>query len=234
MSPQVVWPGALLVAGRTNRLASIGNESWLTETETRRSDRLLSASDRHDYVTAHLLIRVVAGLFTGLEPHDVRVRQHCHLCGGDGHGRPTVEEVPGVCVSLSHTPGYVAAVAGPCDVAVDVQAVSELDIGDLGNVVLTSAEQDVIREAPDPIGALGRVWTRKEALIKLGVVSLDSLTLVDVAVNLNASRTDMCGLVVDGWSTRAGDVVGTCISKGGVIRHIPPLDLVSSPAVSGQ
>ena len=227
LSAQDIRPCALLVAGYTKTLASIGNDSWLTGVESRRSDRFLRNSDRDDYVTAHLLIRVVTSLFTGLAPCDVRVVQHCHICGSDGHGRPSVEETLGVCVSLSHTPGYVAAVAGPCDVAVDVQAVSELDIGDLERDVLTSSEQELMREAPDPIGALGRMWTRKEALIKLGVISLDSLTLVDVAGNLDASRTNMYGLVVDGWSTAGGDVVGTCMSRVGAIR-LSPLELADS------
>lgn len=162
-------PGALVLrtdsASALRALASV--RSVLTDAEKARAARLRSADDREDYVAAHLLVRECAARWSGVPAHRLTLRQLCPGCGSSAHGRPYVEELPEVAVSLSHTRGYVAAVAGAGPVAVDVENHRRTVLSPAARrEVLTDAEQAAVAADPDPDLAFCLRWTYKECLVK--------------------------------------------------------------------
>ncbi|MGW7098981.1 4'-phosphopantetheinyl transferase family protein [Streptomyces sp. NPDC054838] len=139
----------------------------LDAAERERAGRLVRPADRHGYLASHLGLRALLGAYLGTAPADVSlIREECPCCGGP-HGRPAVAG-GGVHFSLSHTAGlaYLAFAAVP--VGVDVE-------GTPGTAVVTdvlstlhpaeTAELTALAEADRPV-ALGRLWARKEAILK--------------------------------------------------------------------
>lgn len=139
----------------------------LTDAERARHDRLRFAADRDAYTAAHLLVRACAAEVLGVAAGLVRLEQRCPRCGEAGHGRPSVRGEPGLYVSLSHTRGYVAAVAASAPCGIDVQTVAT----SIPRTAVTAPEQRWLDEQPDPLPAFTRLWVRKEALVKAGVGS---------------------------------------------------------------
>ncbi|MEV4559809.1 4'-phosphopantetheinyl transferase superfamily protein [Kitasatospora sp. NPDC049285] len=156
------------------------DERLLTPVERERADRFHRPGDREDYVAAHLLIRFCAAAHLGIDPADVDFGQQCPGCGQTGHGRPLLTDRPGTHLSLSHTGGTIAAAAGPVPIGVDVEHLGPRasDPSHLDRV-LTPAEAELVRNHPDPGRAFLRLWVRKEALIKLGRATLDTLDTID-------------------------------------------------------
>ena len=137
----------------------------LTGAELARRDRLRFVADRDAYTAAHLLVRACAGALLGVPASSVGLEQQCPRCGGVGHGRPSIAGEPGVFVSLSHTRGYVAAVAATVPCGIDVQTVA----GSIPRTAVTARERAWLDAQPDPLLAFTRLWVRKEALVKAGV-----------------------------------------------------------------
>ncbi|MFC6985206.1 4'-phosphopantetheinyl transferase family protein [Streptomyces cirratus] len=161
-----VWAldtGRSVVAGHAVEEAA----AVLDAAERERAGRLVRLTDRHAYLASHLGLRALLGAYLGQAPADVcLIREECPCCGGP-HGRPAVAG-GGLHFSLSHTAGvaYVAFAAIP--VGVDVE-------GTPGAAVVTdvlstlhpaeTAELTALAEADRPV-ALGRLWARKEAVLK--------------------------------------------------------------------
>ncbi|WP_188195069.1 4'-phosphopantetheinyl transferase family protein [Nonomuraea sp. SYSU D8015] len=150
-------------------------EKWLTEVERERAARFRFESDRAAFVAAHLLVRLCAAAALDADPGELTLLQHCDV-HGPGHGRPYLEQAPGLGVSLSHTRGYVCAAAGPGKVGVDAEHVppGPLD-GMLADRVLTPRERVLVTGNDELI----RHWVRKEALVKRGELSLDRFGSAD-------------------------------------------------------
>lgn len=148
-----------------------GSLDWLTPVERERSARFVREADRRVFVAAHLLVRLCAARLLGTAPEHVTLLQHCDV-HGPGHGRPYLESHPELGVSLSHTHGYVCAAAGEGRVGVDAERVPAGDLDEaLAKHVLAPEERAHVRTNRDLI----RLWVRKEALIKRGELSLDSM-----------------------------------------------------------
>lgn len=143
-------------------------EEWLTAVERERADRFRFAADRSAFVAAHLLVRLSAARLLGTGADRLTLLQYCEV-HGPGHGRPYLKEFPEVGVSLSHTRGYVCAAAGPGRVGVDAERVPG------GPFDATLAAQ--VGAPPEISGneELIRLWARKEALIKRGELTLDTM-----------------------------------------------------------
>jgi 4'-phosphopantetheinyl transferase len=155
--------------------------SLLTEAERERATAFRLETDRRDFVAAHLVARVCAARVLGTEASEITVVQVCPTCGGP-HGPPHVEEAPELGLSLAHTKGYVAAVAGAAPVGVDVESLDGIRLDpELLERVLTVPERAALDAAPDPRLAFARLWVRKEALVKLGELTLDDLATADVS-----------------------------------------------------
>ncbi|WP_246082961.1 4'-phosphopantetheinyl transferase family protein [Nonomuraea diastatica] len=150
-------------------------DDWLTEVERERAARFRFEADRDCFVAAHLLVRVCAAAVLGVEPHELTLLQHCHL-HGPGHGRPSIEQAPELGVSFSHTRGYVCAAAGPGKVGVDAEHVPPGPLDTLlADRVLNPRERSLVTGNDELI----RHWTRKEALIKRGELTMDKLRACD-------------------------------------------------------
>ncbi|MFI7418397.1 4'-phosphopantetheinyl transferase family protein [Nonomuraea sp. NPDC049684] len=151
-------------------------ETWLTEAERERADRFVFPADRACFVAAHLLVRLCAAAVLDMPPDGLTLLQHCEV-HGPGHGRPYLREAPGLGVSFSHTRGYVCAAAGPGRVGVDAEHVPPGPLNEgLADHALTPAERALVTGNDDLI----RHWTRKEALVKRGELTLDELRTTGV------------------------------------------------------
>ncbi|MEW9548501.1 4'-phosphopantetheinyl transferase superfamily protein [Nonomuraea sp. NPDC050783] len=148
-------------------------EHWLTEVERERAARFRFEADRATFVAAHLLARLcaAAALGDGTDPAGLTLLQVCEV-HGPGHGRPYIEQAPELGLSLSHTRGYVCAAAGPGRVGADAERVPPGPMDEaLAERVLTPRERALVTGNDELI----RRWTRKEALIKRGELSLDRI-----------------------------------------------------------
>ncbi|MCA2190342.1 4'-phosphopantetheinyl transferase family protein [Nonomuraea cavernae] len=151
-------------------------EQWLTPAELERAARFVFDADRRAFVAAHLLVRLCAADVLGIEPGGLTLLQHCAV-HGPGHGRPYIRQAPSLGVSLSHTRGYVCAAAGRGRVGVDAERVPAGPLNEaLAATALTPRERALVSGNDELI----RHWTRKEALIKRGELSLDLLGSVEI------------------------------------------------------
>ncbi|MEU6663080.1 hypothetical protein [Streptomyces sp. NPDC046821] len=141
----------------------------LTETERARAARLPSPLDRDAYIAAHLLVRACAAEAAGVSAASLTYAQHCPDCGSGDHGRPRIPELPGLAVSLSHTAGTVAALAGPERVAVDVQPTIANASGLAAVDRLLGPTQAAAGSDPAETATLR--WTRHECRVKWGDVA---------------------------------------------------------------
>ncbi|GAB7002972.1 hypothetical protein JCM18899A_04430 [Nocardioides sp. AN3] len=158
------------VVGERHDLAS------LSTAERARHDRLVDARDRAAYVAAHVLVRACVATLTGTPVSEVEVAQRCARCGGADHGPPYVVGRPDLHVSLSHARGVAAAVADHAPCGIDVETVAR----EVAWHTLGPLEAEWIRAQGDPAAAFTRLWVRKEALVKAGVVDLDRVGEIDV------------------------------------------------------
>ncbi|MFI6484656.1 4'-phosphopantetheinyl transferase family protein [Nonomuraea sp. NPDC050663] len=159
---------AVIMAARSGDVG--GSMDWLTVAERERAERFLRDDDRATFIAAHLLVRQCAAHYLGVDPATVTLLQHCPV-HGPGHGVPYLEQAPELGVSLSHTRGYVCAAVGPGRVGVDAERVPD---GPLVEVLVTQlcAPGEHVSDNRELI----RLWTRKEALVKRGELTLDSLS----------------------------------------------------------
>ncbi|WP_045301943.1 4'-phosphopantetheinyl transferase family protein [Saccharothrix sp. ST-888] len=158
------------------------DERLLTDGERERAARFRQESTREDFVAAHILVRLCAAQLIGMTAGGVTLAQSCPGCGKAGHGKPYLPDHPGVHVSLSHTKGVVAAAAGYRAVGVDVERAERTGPHpEVMERVLTEAELRLVEKHADPQRAFLRQWVRKEALIKVGRITLDSMGAVDLS-----------------------------------------------------
>ncbi|MBG0817493.1 4'-phosphopantetheinyl transferase superfamily protein [Planomonospora sp. ID82291] len=167
----------LVLAGPTDEIFSPAAMDLLTEVERGRAAAFARESDRRDFVAAHVLVRRCAAKVAGVPEDRLTLLQVCEH-HGPGHGRPYIAEIPRLGVSLSHTRGYVCAAAGPGLIGVDAERVppGPLDAS-LAGQVLAPAERALVGGNTGLI----RLWTRKEALVKRGELTLDGLRTADLS-----------------------------------------------------
>lgn len=148
----------------------------LTDAERARRDNLRRKEDRRAYEAAHVLVRECAGELLGLAPDKLKLTQTCPICG-PGHGRPSIVGHPEVGVSLSHSSQHVAAVASWGSCGIDVETLADLQVEDS---VLTQGEQLWLSSQEPRAEAFARLWVRKEALVKLGMIELGEADTKDL------------------------------------------------------
>ncbi|GAA2206967.1 hypothetical protein GCM10009850_024250 [Nonomuraea monospora] len=181
-------------------------DEWLTEVERERAARFKFEHDRTIFIAAHLLVRLCAAEVLGADPAELTLLQYCDL-HGFGHGRPYFEQAPDLGVSFSHTRGYVCAGAGPGKVGVDAERVrpGPLDTV-LAGRVLTPRERAMVTGNDELI----RHWTRKEALIKRGELTLDKVS---------EGGEDLAGRHLLEWS--AGPDIRVAVVTDSPARRVP-------------
>jgi 4'-phosphopantetheinyl transferase len=192
----------------------------LTDGERARAARFRRPADARDFVAAHVLARVVAARSSGDDWTTLEIEQRCARCGGP-HGKPTIRRHPGLEVTTSRTAGNVAAAASSRAVAVDVERLTATPlVAEVAASAFTADEIEAARVAPDPTLALLRQWVRKECLVKLGVLTLDTLRDVDLGElpvdearrRVYVRRTAWEGYCVLDWLDPAAGVLGSAVS----------------------
>lgn len=139
----------------------------LNDHERGRYARLVRASDRQRYLAAHVLARAVLAERLGCPPQHVPLRQSCHVCGKDGHGKPDV--VGAAQLSLAHAGDrVVVAVSTYGPVGVDVEDPS-LFAAMPRSATLATAERHHPGWTPH---RRARNWVCKEAALKAAGVGL--------------------------------------------------------------
>lgn len=156
-----------------------GTGVTLTPYEQERHDRLREERDRAAYLAAHVLVRTCAAELLGAAPGSIELAQECPGCRRTGHGRPYVVGAPAVHVSLSHTRGWVAAIAADRPCGIDIEHVRQVSPG-VPRRVLSPAEQAWLADEADPVRSFTILWARKEALVKAGVGDLDDAARLEV------------------------------------------------------
>jgi 4'-phosphopantetheinyl transferase len=134
---------------------------------------------------------------------------------------------------MTHTRGVVAAAAARSPVGVDIELVRQrhFDPG-ICHHVLTTAEMTAVNRASDPHLAFLRLWVYKEALVKIGLTTLDKLRRVDLAhLPLGKPQSGPCTLrlgppwpdlhLLD-WVDKTRGIIGAAVGR-------QPLGLTAVP-----
>ncbi|MGH3354000.1 MAG: 4'-phosphopantetheinyl transferase family protein [Nocardioides sp.] len=153
-----------------------GDLGLLTAAELARHGRLIAEADKQAYAAAHVLVRECAAELLGTTRDEVRIVQRCARCGKTEHGAPSVAGST-LRVSLSHTRGYVAAVAATRPCGIDVETVSRGP-----DRALSPREAAWVAGQDDAAYAFTRLWVRKEALVKAGHGDMAAAQRIDVLV----------------------------------------------------
>lgn len=181
---------------------------------------------RDDYVAAHLLVRQAAAfVLDGIAPGDIVIEQRCDHCGG-AHGKPFVAGKSHITVSWSHQNGVVCAGAAEFPIGVDIERplVRTLDAG-VAALALGERELDAWRllQRDSPSTAekyLLRQWVRKESMIKLGLLDLDSmkdwqfheLPSIDDMSGFHVRSTWCGGMLITDWHSDRLGTMGAVVS----------------------
>lgn len=212
----------LAVVGPTGDvLARIGGaEGLLTAVECRRASEFRRDEDRQDFIAAHALVRSCAARLLGTGMASLTVAQSCPTCGGP-HGKPAIAGFPGLHVSLAHSRGVVAAAAGFGPIGIDVEALDgrPISAGELDSVLAPREVLARTRAGDDQL-ALLRQWVRKEALVKIGVAVLATLSSIDLAdlpldeagSNGQARHHEWNGLFLVDWLDVRMGAIGTVVA----------------------
>lgn len=148
-------------------------------------------AERDAYLAARLLVRGCAAVLTGRGADELSVTQWCAECRTSGHGAPSLVGAPEVRISWAHTRGAVVAAAAWDRVGVDVEALGPDDAVSALAAVLTPAERSQVWSAAEPSVRALRYWTRKECLVKAGLVAASQLARTDLSRVVD--RTDRSG-----------------------------------------
>lgn len=152
----------------------------LTAAELRRAASFRFDRDRRDFLAAHLLVRICASQLLDTPANLLVLNQRCPTCLQSGHGVPSLEGRPGIHVSLSHSRGRVMAAADLKPVGVDIEMRTDMGL-EIATQVLAPKELLVLREDGNSRVAFLRHWARKEALIKIGRATLETLAQIDLS-----------------------------------------------------
>lgn len=191
-------PALALVGGSTGVLARAEAAGLhFTAQEHARAGAFRDPAARVDYLAAHALVRMAAAAVSGMPACSLTLLQRCADCGGP-HGQARIGQLPGLHVSLSHTKGVVIGAAATRPVGVDVErwssgrsrtALAEFFLapGELRAMARNAAAaapaiSNGRRDVPSAADmALVRLWTRKEALVKLGATTLLTMRSCDLS-----------------------------------------------------
>ncbi|MBR6031715.1 MAG: 4'-phosphopantetheinyl transferase superfamily protein [Bacteroidaceae bacterium] len=82
------------------------------------------------------------------------------------HGKPSLKEYPGVHFSISHCKEAVGCLVSDCPCGLDIERIHKAK-EDLVRHTMNPDEAEAIFSAPSPDVAFTRLWTQKEAVLKL-------------------------------------------------------------------
>ncbi|MFE8644097.1 4'-phosphopantetheinyl transferase family protein [Sphingomonas sp. NCPPB 2930] len=161
-------PGPMRIEVATVSPASLPRARWpqlaalLSAEERARAARLRRPGQRHAYVAAHALKRLMLSDMAGGAP------QAWRFATGSA-GKPVVAGRPGPHFNLSHTDGLVAcALCEGVPVGIDVERVHRPAPLEVASACFAPQEQAWLSGLPDARRTRGfyRLWTLKEAVVK--------------------------------------------------------------------
>lgn len=155
----------------------MANVQLLSAEERLRVKSLHRSEDQGDFVASHSASRILLSFLSRKSPEELRISQRCSNCGA-AHGKPVVDNAP-FFVSWSHSRGVVASVASRRPAAIDIERSTRSFLRRPGWL---SDGEDRQLASVAPTAACYQIWTRKEALIKLGLASLSSLRSIDTSM----------------------------------------------------
>ncbi|AUG78730.1 Phosphopantetheinyl transferase [Kitasatospora sp. MMS16-BH015] len=134
--------------------------------ERSRRQRIALPADRHRFLAAWVLTRLVLGERLGLSPAELRFDRACAHCADPAHGKPVLATAgPRPEFSLSHVGGLAVLAVADHPVGVDVEDATAAPAPSAAALSgLCARELAECRDYPD----FARRWTRKEALLKTG------------------------------------------------------------------
>ncbi|MFE2286511.1 4'-phosphopantetheinyl transferase family protein [Streptomyces sp. NPDC059443] len=141
----------------------------LDERELRRAEAYRRPEDQRMYAAAHVGLRRVLAVYTGIPPRLLSIAGERYDGAGGRNGRPRVLGVPGAPqFSLSHSHGLALVAIAETRVGADVQRIPSAGTAAACLPALHPAEQEELKELreEDRTVAFGRLWTRKEAYLK--------------------------------------------------------------------
>ena len=143
-----------------------------------RLDAYVNPADRAAALAARGLAVLAVSKLLGMPVGEIAMSQRCPNCGRTDHGRPEVPQHPQAFVSWSRSGDFVAAVAALEPVGIDVERLepSPRVIHSVMPDRFSDDEQLWVTAQPDETQAFVRVWCRKEAAIKLGGITLDTMS----------------------------------------------------------
>jgi 4'-phosphopantetheinyl transferase len=166
--------------------------SLLDTAERARAARFRDRAAGEVFVVSRAAQRVLAGRYLGLAPATVTIERNCQHCGDPRHGRPRIAAAEageaGLDYSVTHT-GELLLLAYVTHglVGIDVEAADRrIGTARLARYALTPAEAALVSAAPraNQAAVFCRLWTRKEALVKLTGHGLAApLSSVDVTAD---------------------------------------------------
>jgi 4'-phosphopantetheinyl transferase len=110
-------------------------------------------------------VRAVLAAALALPLEAVRLDRVCRYCGHPTHGKPRLVGRDDVSFSAARRPGWMLlGLTRGTELGVDVDALDVRASADVYAVALTPAEQASV--APLDAFGVGRLWTRKEAMLK--------------------------------------------------------------------
>lgn len=137
----------------------IDNAMMLLSTEEKeRSLKFFQKIDQQRYAYAHALLRLMAHKYTGILPNQLQFRL------GVNH-KPYLT-TDGLFFNISHAGNMVMICFGNKEVGIDVENIKPLQIEFITSRYFSECEQQIIKNASNPLFDFYRLWTRKEAFLK--------------------------------------------------------------------
>lgn len=146
--------------------------AWLLDRDERsRLDAFAKSPDRRRFIFGAALARVMVARVSGVAAEVVQLDRTCYRCG-QPRGRPVVVAPDcGVELSVSHSGGLVAvAVRIGGRVGIDIESLDwPRALERVATLALGPAELEKFgrTKGPERHAALLRLWTRKEAVVKM-------------------------------------------------------------------
>ena len=136
--------------------------------EEARARRMRSPRRRREFLVCRGALRRVLGETLGIDPLAVPIREGAHGKPRLAYRGSTFRGPPRIGFNVSHSDArFIVALALGMDPGVDVERIRpRRDLAGLARRFFSPAEQRAVADAPDPLLAFHRVWTRKEAVIK--------------------------------------------------------------------
>ena len=137
--------------------------------------------DRRQSVAAYLLLKEALRSQYGISDNP-------QLALGP-NGKPFLPDYPGIHFNLSHCRRAVACAVAESPVGVDIEVIAPVD-AEVARQVLSATERREVERADAPEVAFARLWTRKEAVVKLTGEGIDRQRLPNLLAEVEGVKLE--------------------------------------------